>query len=182
MRRALFTALAALLVSGCHIPGHVDMWEGVDRAVAEIRPTEGNDVRGVVTFVEVEDGVRVTADIEGLEPDSTHGFHIHEFGDCTAGDGTSAAGHYNPEGHDHGLPGQEGERHAGDLGNITAGADGTARYEDTFEDISIAGLVNPIVGRGVIVHAQPDTGAQPTGEAGARIGCGVIGIAGAAEE
>jgi Cu-Zn family superoxide dismutase len=120
--------------------------------------------------------VKVIADLEGLAAGQKHAFHIHQYGDCTASDGMSAGGHYNPEGHQHGLPDSE-KRHAGDLGNIQADSEGKAHYEITASNISIQGQKNPILGRGVIVHAKPDDGGQPVGNAGARIACGVIGVA-----
>lgn len=104
--------------------------------------------------------------------------HIHQWGDITAADGTATGGHYNPEGHDHGLP-NGGDRHAGDFGNVKADANGVAKFDQTFDNISIAGMKNPIIGRGLIVHADPDDGSQPTGNAGARIAQAVIGIANA---
>lgn len=160
---------------------HVRMWKDVDVLVAVLHPTEGHEADGLVKFHRTDDGIHVEAHIKGLEPNSTHGIHIHEYGDCSEPDGTSAGGHYNPEGHEHGLPDQA-KRHAGDLGNLTADDTGVAHYEITVNNISLVGPNNPIVGRGVIVHAKPDTGAQPTGEAGARMACGVIGISRHAEE
>lgn len=148
----------------------------IKELVAVIHPTEGNEAHGAVHFSEVADGVKVVADIEGLTPNQKHGFHIHEYGDCEAANGTSAGGHYNPEGYDHGLP-TTVLRHAGDLGNLQADENGAAHYEITVHNISIGGMHNPILGRGVIVHAKPDDGGQPTGNAGARLGCGVIGVA-----
>jgi Cu-Zn family superoxide dismutase len=124
------------------------------------------------------DAVKVVADLEGLNPGQKHAFHIHQNGDCTSSDGMSAGGHYNPEGHQHGLPEAE-KRHAGDLGNVQADNDGKAHYEIRVANISISGPMNPILGRGVIVHAKVDDGSQPVGNAGARIACGVIGAAAA---
>jgi len=155
---------------------HADVWAGVDKAVARLIPTDGNSASGTITFEAVKDGVKVTAHVDGLTPNSKHGFHIHEFGDITAADGAAAGGHYNPEGHDHALP-NGGARHAGDLGNLEADENGEAHYEQVFDNITLAGKTNPIIGRGVIVHAKEDDGGQPTGNAGARIGQGVIGIA-----
>lgn len=150
----------------------------VANAVAVMIPTEGNDVTGVVTFAQSELGVTVTAVVHGLEPGAQHGFHIHEYGDLSDPAGKAAGGHYNPEGHDHALPTNgEQPRHAGDLGNLEADSEGNATYSMTFENISIAGTKNPILGRGVIIHAQPDDGGQPTGNAGDRIAQGVIGVA-----
>ncbi|MEX0887748.1 MAG: superoxide dismutase family protein [Phycisphaeraceae bacterium] len=156
---------------------HAEIFDDVTEAVAVIHPTHENDVRGWVRFRERDNGrVRVTAELEGLNAGQAHGFHIHEYGDCTAGDGTSAGSHYNPADHPHGLPNGD-ERHAGDLGNLEANDDGVATLELTVSNVTVAGLRNPILGRGVIVHAEEDDGSQPLGGAGARLGCGVIGIA-----
>lgn len=143
--------------------------------VATMVPTEGNSAGGTVTFTRTEQGVMVEAKITGLTP-GEHGIHIHEFGDLRAPDGTETGGHYDPEGVPHGLPPHE-PRHAGDLGNITAGADGEARMELLVTNITLDDDRAPIVGRGVIIHAKPDDGGQPTGNAGARVAQGVIGYA-----
>lgn len=151
---------------------------GLDSAVAVLHPTEGHSTRGTVYFNRTDDGrMRIVAEISGLAPDGSHGFHIHEYGDCTAADGTSAGGHYSPQDHLHGAPG-DAEHHAGDLGNIEADANGDARKEMTVDFLTLNGPKNPILGRGVIVHAgKDDLTSQPTGDAGARIACGVIGVA-----
>ena len=147
-------------------------------AVAVVSSTSGQHCHGVVHFTQEGDSVKVVADIEGLTPGQKHAFHIHQYGDCSSPDAMSAGGHYNPEGHQHGLPDSE-KRHAGDLGNLQADNDGKAHYEITVNNISIQGSKNPIVGHAVIVHAKTDDGGQPVGNAGARIGCGVIGLANA---
>ncbi len=157
---------------------HAHQMNRIDHAIAVLSPTEGHDVQGSIMFAETENGVRVTARVTGLDPNASHGFHIHEFGDISAPDGKAAGGHYNPEGHDHALPeNADTPRHAGDLGNLQADADGHASFDMTFDNISIAGLMNPILGRGLIVHAQKDDGGQPTGNAGPRIAQAVVGIA-----
>ncbi|MBI1337758.1 MAG: superoxide dismutase family protein [Phycisphaera sp.] len=167
----LGTACASQKCDMCMMGG--DGAAAVNHAVAIVTPTKGNTCRGVVKFEQVADGVKVTADIEGLTPNSKHGFHIHEFGDATSDDGTAMGGHYNPEGHEHGLP--DGKPiHAGDMGNLEANAQGVAHLETVFHNITISGK-NAILGRGLIVHAKVDDGGQPTGNAGARIGQGVIG-------
>lgn len=153
-----------------------DMGADVKEAVAVIHGTQGNDkVKGTVRFTDTGSGVKVVAHVEGLQPNSEHGFHIHEFGDASAPDGTSAGGHFNPEKHQHGKPG-EGMSHIGDMGNLKADAQGMAHAEVTLPQASITGK-NAILGRGVIVHAKPDDFSQPTGNAGGRIGIGVIGVA-----
>ena len=148
----------------------------IERAICVIQPTTDSSVTGVVRFTTLDDGkVRVEAEIEGLTAGASHGFHVHEFGDLTDPTGKSLGGHYNPEGHDHGLP-ETAARHAGDLGNLVAGDDGKASYSETFDNFSLGGH-NDVLGRGMVVHAAPDDGGQPTGNAGARAGVGVIGVA-----
>lgn len=144
--------------------------------VASVQPTKGSKASGLVTFSEGFGKVKVEASISGLEPNSKHGFHIHEYGDCTAPDGSSAGNHFNPAGHQHGGPASEYPTHAGDLGNLEADAKGNAKLKTEIDNVSVAGQVNPIVGRAVIVHKNPDDFiSQPSGGAGERIGCGVIG-------
>ena len=148
----------------------------IDQAVAVIHPTEGNEIEGMVTFTQTDDGVRVEATVSGLNSQALHGFHIHQYGDCRASDGTSAGGHYNPMDMPHGSPTDE-ERHVGDLGNLPTNEDGVAEIDYTDTEIELNGT-NSIIGRGIIVHAgQDDLETQPTGAAGARLGCGVIGVA-----
>ena len=146
------------------------------RAVAELIPTEGNETTGTVTFTSQAGGILVTVAAKGLTP-GLHGFHIHEHGDCSALDAASAGGHFNPDGTPHGAPeNPSAQRHMGDLGNLEAGQDGTAHYENTDSLLSLTGP-NSIVGKAVIVHAQPDDfTSQPTGNAGPRIACGVIEV------
>ena len=151
------------------------------QAVAVLNPSQGNKCQGTVRFTEEGSSVKVVADLQGLTPGQKHAMHIHQFGDCSAPDGMSAGGHYNPEGHQHGLP-EKDMRHAGDLGNVQADDQGKAHHELTVNNISIAGVKNPILGRAVIVHAKPDDGGQPVGNAGGRIACGAIGVANTGEK
>ena len=146
---------------------------GDTQAIAVINPTEGNQAQGTVVFSQEADGVRVMADLTGLA-EGDHGFHIHEKGDCSAADGTSAGGHFNPHDTVHGAP-DAAERHVGALGNITADADGQARYDRLDTHLELSGD-NSIIGLAVIVHALPDDFSQPYGAAGARVACGVIGV------
>lgn len=145
------------------------------KAVCVLHPTDGNDVSGIVTFTKTAEGIKVAADVKGLTP-GKHGFHIHEYGDCSAPDAGSAGGHFNPEGMDHGSPTDQ-KRHIGDLGNLEADEEGNAYYERTDTFLALSGP-HSIIGRAVIVHAEEDDlTTQPTGAAGARVACGVIGIA-----
>lgn len=143
-------------------------------AVATLEPTEGNAARGTVTFTKADGGVRVVANLQGLAP-GQHGFHIHENGDCSAPDASSAGGHYSPQDDPHGGPDDSaGERHMGDLGNVEVGQDSTAAYDRVDQQLVLTGA-DGIVGKAVIVHAgQDDLTSQPSGDAGSRIACGVI--------
>ena len=146
------------------------------KAVAVLHPTEGNRVTGTVTFMEVEDGVRVDAEIHGLTP-GKHGFHVHEFGDCGAPDASSAGSHFNPTNKQHGGA-DSLERHVGDMGNIEADASGEAKLNYLDHKMSLADDKRSIIGRAVIVHAKPDDlKSQPSGDSGDRVACGVIGRA-----
>jgi Cu-Zn family superoxide dismutase len=130
-------------------------------------------VKGTVEFKQIDDGVEVTANIEGLKK-GDHGFHIHEKGDCSAPDAASAGGHFNPSNHKHGGP-ESAEHHEGDLGNLTAGADGKATKTFTMKGITLDEGATSIVGKGFIIHEKADDlKTQPTGNAGGRVACGVI--------
>jgi Cu-Zn family superoxide dismutase len=139
-----------------------------------LQPTKGNQTSGEATFEQVGDKVRVVVSVQGLKPDQQHGFHIHEAGDCSSGDGMSTKGHFNPYGKPHGPQGSA-ERHAGDLPALVADRDGRARIEANLEIFTVTPGPASVIGRGLIVHADPDDyKTQPTGNAGARIACGVI--------
>ena len=151
--------------------------DGPKKAVCVLTPTKASkgEVPGTVTFTQTDDGVQISGEITGLTP-GKHGFHIHEFGDVTSADGMATGGHFNPDMHKHGGP-EDSERHAGDFGNIEAGEDGKATIKLTDKHISLAGA-HSILGRALIVHAKADDlKTQPSGDAGARIAQGVIGVA-----
>ena len=137
----------------------------------QVRHMGLSTVRGSVDITEAT--VEIAADLGGLTP-GQHGFHIHQYGDCSAPDGTSAGGHYNPAGVAHGNA-TDAQRHVGDLGNISANSDGVAAYRRIDHQIQLNGPES-IIGRGVIVHEKPDQFSQPTGAAGGRVACGAIAI------
>lgn len=144
----------------------------VTHAEAEIKPTKDSTVSGKVTFTSQPDGIKIVANITGLTP-GVHGFHIHEFGNCSAPDASSAGGHFNPHKELHASP-DSPHRHVGDLGNLTADERGNAHYERIDKVITLTGA-NSIIGKSVIVHADKDDfTTQPTGNAGGRLSCGVI--------
>jgi superoxide dismutase, Cu-Zn family len=148
---------------------------GITKAIAVMHPTKGQKVEGTVTFTKVENGVRVQAHIHNLTP-GKHGFHIHEFGDCSSPDGMSTGGHFNPTKAPHAGP-KEHKRHVGDLGNIEADDKGHATYDAVDAQLRFEGPTS-IIGRGLIIHEKADDlKTQPTGDAGGRVSCGVIGVA-----
>jgi len=143
-------------------------------AIAKLEPTKGNTAQGTVRFMQLGSKVAVAGEISGLKPGAVHGFHIHEKGDCSAPDGMSAGGHYNPTGHQHGKAGPAA--HVGDLPSLVADSNGVARLNWETRSLSAGtGLPTDVKGRGVIVHKDKDDFiTQPTGNSGARLACGVI--------
>lgn len=151
---------------------------GVTRAVCVLAATAGNSAAGTLHLAEQGGVVTIRGDVSGLAANQRHAIHIHEFGDVSSADGTAAGSHYNPEGHDHGLP-ESAKRHAGDFGNLQADGGGRASLSLSVDNITLAGAKNPVIGRAIIVHADEDDGGQPVGNAGSRIAQCVIGIANA---
>lgn len=146
--------------------------QDIAHAVAVINPVGSNKIRGKVTFTKVDDGIKVVADIDGLTP-GEHGFHVHEFGDCSGKDAAGVGAHFNPTNSKHGSP-DSADRHVGDLGNLVADANGHAHYERVDKLIKLQGK-NSILGRSIIIHADKDDYvSQPAGASGAKIGCGII--------
>ena len=169
MCRVLIALALAAFASGCQM----FRAEG-PQATAELRPTRGNTASGMVTFTQFGDKVRMHAVVTGLKPSQEHGFHVHEVGDCGSGDGMSTKGHFNPYGKPH-AHFSTPERHAGDLPALKADAGGGAELTVELDVITVAAGPSSVVGRGLIVHAQPDDyRTQPTGNAGARLTCAVI--------
>lgn len=167
-------------------------------ALVTLEATAGNEVGGIVAFIqepaqpaeedesvvgadllpgeegatETATAIRIVGTVSGMTP-GPHGFHIHAVGDCSAADAASAGGHFNPGESEHGGPGSE-ERHAGDLGNITADAYGLSRLDMRDPYVTFDGS-NSVLGKAVIVHANRDNeSTQPDGNSGAATACGVI--------
>ena len=141
----------------------------------QLEPRSGSQVRGSVRLTPHSDGLRVQADIEGLQPMAEHGFHVHERGDCSAPDASSAGGHFNPHGAPHGQVGGPGlAHHAGDMPNLRADSAGRAHYQTTLAGLTLDGP-NGVRGRSVVVHRDADDyRTQPAGNSGPRIACAVI--------
>ena len=168
MRKLFIAAVAAILAACQSVPAERP------RAVASLQPTKGNNVTGEVRFEEVDGKVRVSVLARGLRPEREHGLHVHEAGDCSSDDGMSAKGHFNPHGKPHGAP-SSSERHAGDLPALRADGTGQAQLDVTVDQLTVRPGPASVVGRGLIVHADPDDySTQPTGNSGARLACGVI--------
>jgi Cu-Zn family superoxide dismutase len=164
-------AAVATLVAGCASMTSTP-FDGA-RATAKLEPTMGNRTAGTATFVERMGKVAVIVEVTGLAPNQEHGFHVHEKGDCSSGDGMSAGGHFNPDGKPHGPQGAA--HHAGDMPNLKADAGGNAKASFTLDDVTVAPGGKSVVGRGLIVHKDADDyKTQPTGNAGARLACAVI--------
>lgn len=193
MPASAFTRFALCLatawaLSGCAGPGHGHAGRADDHAmhaghdmgamkgamaVATLTPTQGHSARGIVMFHEMDGHLMVHAQLSGLKPGADHGFHVHETGSCASADGTSAGGHFNPTGQAHGP--QDAAHHAGDMPLLKADAAGQVDQRFMLMGPTVAAGSSSVVGRAVIVHAQSDDyTTQPTGNAGARIGCGVI--------
>ena len=167
--KRLLLIVSALALAACETTP-----SGPTIASAGLKPTKGSKTQGEVTFEQVGNKVRVTAQVIGLKPNQEHGFHVHEVGDCSSGDGMSAKGHFNPHGKPHGHYGSA-ERHAGDMPNLKADKQGRARLTVELDTITVTPGPASVVGRGLIVHAQPDDyKSQPVGNAGARLACAVI--------
>jgi Cu-Zn family superoxide dismutase len=170
MRHALTAVAAALALAGCAGMGTMG---GGPSAVATLEPTKGNTTSGTVEFRQRGSGVQVVANVTGLVPNREHGFHLHEKGDCSSGDGMSAGGHWNPDNTPHGP--QTAPHHAGDMPNLRADASGNAKATFDLAGVTVAAGAKSVVGRGLIVHQDPDDyRTQPTGNAGARRACAVV--------
>jgi Cu-Zn family superoxide dismutase len=168
MKTILPLVVLALAASGC-----ASMSPPGPAAVASLVPTKDQTARGTVTFTQHGEGVRVTAQLAGLKADAEHGFHVHEKGDCSSGDGMSAGGHFNPAGATHGA--QAGAHHAGDMPNVRSDAYGNANVFFEIHGLTVAEGASSLVGRGLVLHRDADDyGTQPAGNAGPRIACAVI--------
>lgn len=167
MKRMVWIAVAAF-AAGC-----ASTAQRAPSAMAKLEPTKGNTANGTASFTQKGDKVLVVAKVAGLTPGS-HGFHIHEKGDCSSGDGMSAGGHFNPLGRPHAHP-STSDRHAGDLPTLVADAAGNASLSVELDVITVGAGPADVIGKGVIVHKDPDDfKTQPTGNSGARVACGVV--------
>ncbi|MBI4953080.1 MAG: superoxide dismutase family protein [Myxococcales bacterium] len=172
----LATAAASSVVAPVASPPPAPVPAAPTEITVTLEARSGSKLAGTAVLTAVDGGVKVVLKVTGAPPGKV-GTHVHEKDDCSAPDAKSAGGHFNPANHPHGLP--DGERHLGDLGNIEVGKDGTGSHEIVVKGATlVAGEPNSFVGRSIIVHEKQDDGGQPVGNAGGRIGCGVIHLAG----
>jgi Cu-Zn family superoxide dismutase len=168
---ATFTALSAaatLLLSAC-----AGSTTGQPDAMAALAPASGSTVTGHVAFTQVAGALHLDVSVAGLTP-GVHGFHIHEVGDCSAPDATSAKGHFNPDAHQHGNPSGD-MHHAGDMPSLTADANGKVTASFDIKGVTLDAGATSIINRALVIHADPDDyKSQPAGNAGKRVACGVI--------
>jgi len=168
-----FIGICAVILPACATRNGATIYEDPS-AIAVLSATQGSSVHGVATFVRAGGIATVNVNMTGFKPNSIHGMHIHESGDCTARDGSSAGGHFNPTSSDHGGPSGR-PRHSGDLGNVTADAKGEIYATFEVGDIAFGSGADSIIGRGLIVHAdRDDFKTQPAGNSGMRAACGMI--------
>jgi Cu-Zn family superoxide dismutase len=187
MKRSVLMALAAAVTaalffvagsrpgaaSGAGTPGNKGSAGKALEATAKLESRSGSSVTGEAEFTEKSGGVEVSIQIKGAKP-GTHGVHLHDKGDCSALDASSAGGHFNPDSKTHGSPAAD-PHHAGDFGNITVGANGTGKLKLMVKGLTVAPGPNSVVGHAVVIHADTDDmKSQPAGNAGARVACGVV--------
>lgn len=175
-RFTLAACAAALALSACTagMQHHGRASVHSPSASARLEPTQGNQVRGNIEFMQVGEKLRIRGEVTGLAPNSEHGFHVHEKGDCSSGDGNSAGGHFNPHNSPHGMA-MGAEHHTGDLPSLMADAQGVARIDVEMSGVRVGSGMDDIVGRGLIVHRdRDDYVSQPSGNAGPRLACAVI--------
>jgi len=183
MKNYIFFGLLATFLVGCLNNGMITAQNDtvvIDntvhlKAVAKITAKNSSDVSGIVTFNEADGRVSMSANITGLTP-GKHAIHIHAIGDCSAADGSSAGGHWNPTNEKHGMR-RTAPFHAGDIGNIVADSNGigTINMETDLWCINCSDKTKNIIGNSIVIHeGSDDFVSQPSGAAGDRIGCGKI--------
>ena len=168
--KLLVVIAGAAVLAGCQsFPG-----QSAKEARANLEARSGSKVAGQADFVERGDKVLVTVKVSGLKPNSEHGFHVHEKGDCSAPDATSAGGHFNPDANPHSHP-KEKKRHAGAMVNLKADGNGVAQQSFEVDTIRVDDSKYGILNRALIIHTNPDDYvSQPLGNAGGRIACAII--------
>lgn len=171
--RMMATTVASALLLSALLAGCATSPAAKPDAVAVLGPASGSTVSGTVSFRAIPGGLHVEAVVAGLTA-GAHGFHIHEVGDCSAPDATSAKGHFNPFAMHHGEH-MAMDHHAGDMPNLMADAGGKATWSVDLQGVSLTPGDGNVMGRAVVIHADPDDyKSQPAGNSGKRVACGVI--------
>lgn len=184
MKMTLLVSAYLLALAGCASTPSTDTRASTSASASvstarsgtvNMAPASGSLVSGKVMAMPMGDGVHLRGEVGGLAANSTHGIHVHETGDCSAADASSAGEHFNPTTDPHGKRGSDAH-HAGDMDNIVANASGVATIDMLVTGVTLGGsAANDVAGRALIVHAMPDDyRSQPSGNAGARVACGVI--------
>ena len=170
MKKLALIAISVLVLASCR-SGRGAM------AMANLNPSEGQTAKGTVHFQDQGEGlVEVVVDLTGVPP-GEHGFHVHDKGDC-GNNGQNAGGHFNPTNMVHGAPDAQ-SHHAGDFGNVTAGANGEVHARFETHSVTVKEGAMSVVGHAVVLHGNPDDlVSQPAGNAGPRIACGVTTLMG----
>ena len=181
IQTGLTAAIACSLLAACAstapAPEPKPVASTAHQADVNLASASGSLVSGKLVIVPMGDGVHITGDVGGLKPGDTRGFHIHEKGDCSAADASSAGPHFNPSAAPHGKA-ESGAHHAGDMDNVVSNAEGVVNLDIHVNGVTLGGgAANDIAGRALVVHAAPDDyTSQPAGNAGARVACGVIRV------
>ena len=184
MRTSALACFSLVALAACsstpqapHAPSAPASVSTAQQATVVLASASGSRVSGKLTLAPMGDGVHISGEVGGLAPNGQFGFHVHEKGDCSAVDATSAGGHFNPATSAHGRAGTP-THHAGDMDNIVSDAGGVAKVNVHLRGVTLGGeAANDIAGRALIVHAAADDyHTQPTGNAGARVACGVIKV------
>lgn len=171
MKAIVLTLIAGTVLAACQSSPSASSDK---QARADFESRSGSSVTGYSTFVERGDKVIVTTKVSGLQPNSQHGYHVHEKGDCSSPDAMSAGGHFNPDNHPHGDPGQQ-VRHAGAMKNLVADGKGEVSVVQEVDLIRVDNGKYGILDRALVIHTNPDDYvSQPVGNAGGRIACGLI--------
>ena len=178
----MLTAATSLLLGACasappSSPKAITPVSAAQAGTVNLASSSGSLVSGKLTLRTMGDGVHLTGTVGGFAANGQHGIHVHEKGDCSAVDASSAGGHFNPAATVHGRAGS-GAHHAGDMDNLTADGQGVARVDIHLQGVTLGGgAANDIAGRALVVHMAPDDyRSQPAGNSGARVACGVITV------
>jgi len=174
MKTHTFARVGAVIAAVAVTSACASLGGTAPKAQAQLQSKSGSNVTGTLALQQKADGVLITGEVRGLAPASNHGFHVHEKGDCSAADASSAGPHFNPTGSPHGQMGS-GAHHGGDMPNIVADKHGVAQVKVLVPGVTLEAGPSSITGRAVVVHRDPDDySTQPAGNAGPRIACGVI--------